>query len=342
MELVNSFEKLTIKKKYGQFFTTNYEYILNGLEINENVKTIIEPFCGSGELLKHIKNFENFEKYDIISLDNSIVKRDTLLNPPDYTNKFILTNPPYLARNKNPDKSLYDKYNTNDLYKCFIKQIIQNPCTGGIIIIPLNFWCSVRISDIKLRKEFLEIYNIDKLKIFENQVFEDTSYSVCAFKFVFSNLKKESIDTIICNKEILTINLKLNKENNYSIGGEMWNLKQSKYKINRLIEGQKSSTNMVIKCIDDKRLINIEVVADDKIIYDKTPNKSCRTYATLTTSHPLTINQQKIIADKFNSYLLEKRKEYNSLFLTNYREKNRKRISFDLVYKIVSNLCLEI
>jgi hypothetical protein len=43
----------------------------------------------------------------------------------------------------------------------------------------------------------------------------------------------------------------------------------------------------------------------------------------------------------FNNLLTEYRNKYNSLFLTNYRESHdiaRKRISFDLVYQIVSYL----
>lgn len=38
------------KKNLGQFYTTNYNYILQNLFIPENTTTIIEPFCGSGEL----------------------------------------------------------------------------------------------------------------------------------------------------------------------------------------------------------------------------------------------------------------------------------------------------
>ena len=50
-------------------------------------------------------------------------KKDTVKNPPDYNNKYLITNPPYLARNKSKDKSLFDKYDVNDLYKCVIKHI---------------------------------------------------------------------------------------------------------------------------------------------------------------------------------------------------------------------------
>jgi hypothetical protein len=44
--------------------------------------------------------------------------------------------------------------------------------------------------------------------------------------------------------------------------------------------------------------------------------------------------QQKVV-DKFNEFLNKNREKYNSLFLTNYREFGRKRISFDLIYSIV-------
>ena len=45
-----------------------------------------------------------------------------------------------------------------------------------------------------------------------------------------------------------------------------------------------------------------------------------------------------MIIEKFNDFLEDHRKKYNSLFLTNYRESKdiaRKRISFELVYSIV-------
>jgi hypothetical protein len=41
-----------IKQKLGQFYTTNYEYILQNLNIPKNITKIIEPFTGNGDLLK--------------------------------------------------------------------------------------------------------------------------------------------------------------------------------------------------------------------------------------------------------------------------------------------------
>ena len=55
---------------------------------------------------------------------------------------------------------IFDKYKENDLYKCFIRELLSNCCYGGILIIPLNFFSSIRSSDIKLRKDFFNIYKI--------------------------------------------------------------------------------------------------------------------------------------------------------------------------------------
>ena len=134
---------MTTKQKFGQFYTTNYDYILQNLYIPENIKKIIEPFAGNGDLLNFIKDKEYYEIecYDIEPKKDYIIQKNTILDPPNFNNSFILTNPPYLARNKSNDKELFDKYKTNDLYKCFIEILILNECLGGILIVPLNFIC---------------------------------------------------------------------------------------------------------------------------------------------------------------------------------------------------------
>jgi hypothetical protein len=157
----------TNKQKLGQFMTTNFNYILQNFIIPQNISTIIEPFCGNGDLLNFIdKDKYIIECYDIDPKKDFIIQKDTIKEPPDYKNKYLLTNPPYLARNKCNHKELFDKYNVNDLYKCVIKEIIINSPIGGILIIPLNFWSSIRESDIELRKDFLEKFNIIQLNIF--------------------------------------------------------------------------------------------------------------------------------------------------------------------------------
>jgi len=352
-ELKMLWEKNTSNKKQelGQFFTTNYKYILQNFSIPENITKIIEPFAGKGHLLNFINDNTKYiiETYDIDPKLNSTIKRDTLKNPPSYKHKFILTNPPYLARNKTSNKTLFDKYDTNDLYKCFIKQIISDPSLGGIIIVPLNFWCSIRQSDIDLRQKFLSVYHVISINIFEERVFEDTSYTVCSFLFtqITENVLYKPINVFIY-PNYNHLKVELNIKNNYTFGGEIYSLPQSQsFKVERLtldnIEQSEFITNILVKCIDDNinNKICLKLVKEKERYCDDTPKRSARSYATLIIKPKLTLEQQNNLVLLFNEFLNTKRDEYHSLFLTNYRESNsicRKRISFSLVFEIINYL----
>ncbi len=337
------------KQEFGQFMTTNYKYIMQNMSIPENTNIIIEPFVGHGDLIKWVNNIQgiiyNFECYDIDPKESqniNIIKRDTIDNPPSYKNKFIITNPPYLARNKTNNKHLFDKYDTNDLYKCFIRQIIDDIAEGGILIIPLNFWSSIRKNDVDLRKDFLEKYNVINMNIFEEQVFDDTTYTVCCFQFCKKNQDNymNNINiTIYPSKKTITTNL--NNNNNYTIGGNIYNLNvKNNYKISRITskninDNPECNTCIIAKCIDDNGDNRIGLKYDKNIYIDDTPNQTARTYATLIISPPIDKKTQKLLVKNFNKNLNKRREKYSSLFLTNYRESKdiaRKRISFELVY----------
>lgn len=337
------------KSRFGQFFTTNYSYILQNMTVPDNVETIIEPFAGNKDLLKFIDvNKYNVVCYDIDPCDRSVIEQDTLIHPPDYNNTFILTNPPYLARNKNKDKTIYDKYNCNDLYKCFIKTIlICDKCLGGIMIIPLNFISSIRKNDIELRKQFITRFNINVLNIFEERVFDDTSYTVCCMQFT-----KSSDMNSVCNIQTHVyptnkrISLTLTSSNNYTVGGELYMYPTSdNIKVERATKHTKKEliTNILLKAIDDSATskIRLEMVDDIDPYIDRTPNLSNRSYAALVVNPPINKKTQNLLVARFNEFINHKRYMYNSLFLTNYRESNtiaRKRISFEFAFNICTHL----
>lgn len=334
---------MSIKQELGQFFTTNYEYILSNMYIPDFVNTIIEPFVGNGDLLNFIDDKDKFiiECYDIDPHYNNAHKRDTLRNPPNYQNKFVLTNPPYLARNKSENKELYDKYKCNDLYKCFMISLINNPCQGGILILPVNFISSIRKADVKLRKKFLSVYAIQLINIFEEQVFDDTGYSVCSLYFLNKNYKYDDDIKIYIYPSQKEMRIQLHEENDYTIGGEIYSLPQNNtYKIQRATKNNQTNiTNILLKCIDDSidNKLGFKIVSNEDVFVDETPNLSARSYASLVINKKLSILQQKKLVNDMNNYIEIQRYKYNSLFLTNYRESNsiaRKRISFDLAFRI--------
>lgn len=336
------------KQLLGQFFTKRYEYILKNISIPQNINNIVEPFAGDGDLIEYIKKHNRsfaVEAYDIDPKKEYITKRDTLMNPPSYHNKFIITNPPYLARNRSKNKIIFDTYGSNDLYKCFLQTIMLDVCRGGILIIPLNFLSSTRISDVKLRKDFTSLYSIQQINIFEEAVFIDTSTTVCSLLFSQKHTDDDIININLYPSNA-TMQVHLSQDNNYTIGGEIYRIDTcANYKFQRLTRHNLDCvhTHIVVKCIDDNEQNQICArFVDSKDVYkDMTPNSSARTYMTLIIQPYINENLQRILVDRFNTFLFDKRKTYSSLFLANYRESkgstSRKRISFDLVYKIMSH-----
>jgi hypothetical protein len=324
------------KKLLGQFYTTNSDYILQGLSIGTNLD-IVEPFVGQGDLLKWIDSnlkYNSLTTYDLDPKINCSEIRNTLLNPPNYIGKYVITNPPYLAKNKNEDKTLYDKYGADDLYKAFIFTLVDGKCDGGIIIIPLNFFSSEN-SDTRLK--FLTNYEIGLVNVFEEQVFNDTSYTICSFNFTRKeNIIEQNIKFVIYpSKKEMTFKLK--KSDGFRIGGDVLNCKNT-YKFGRLLSGQTSSTNITLYAVDSgTKEGRIRLVIHDEPYFGK---QTDRVFCTITS--PNRLNNESEICEKFNTKLEELRDEYNSLFLTNYREStkhySRKRISFKQAFCLLNQI----
>ena len=268
-----------------------------------------------------------------------------MLEPPIYKNKWVITNPPYLARNKNKNKIIYEKYNVNDLYKAFLISLINGDVNGGIII-PLNFWSSMRENDCKLRNTFLSKFKVDHLNIFEENVFSDTSYTVCSFVFIKNDtiLESQNISTSIYPEKI-NLDIYLNKKNKWLFGGEIYNIKtNNKIKISRLVENKKTDnlfiTSILLHSIDSGIFCGKRICLES----NNEPfigKESSRGKATIVLNLKLNIEQENILCDRFNDFLEEKRNNTNSLFLVNYRESKeyaRKRIPFNLAYLIINNI----
>jgi hypothetical protein len=347
----------TKKAQLGQFMTKNNEYILQGMKLPDFKGKFIEPFAGNGDLvdflISHKISKNRINCYDIEPKNNYIEYRDSLMNPIDYSGHFVITNPPYLARNKSKEKTIFDRYGLNDLYKCFIQQLIDCPPVGGIIIIPLNFWSSIRIMDVHLRARFLDRFSISRLNIFEEQVFKDTSYTICSFQFTLQSSQARNIVSAYFFPSKHHLDFELNQENQYTFGGEIYNLPiNPSVSITRLTrinqeESKLYVSGIIVKCIDDgideTNWIRLWYSEDEKEIEkftDFTKDLTFRSYAVLVIKPKLSPEQQKQLVNDFNLFLNSKRKTTRSLFLANFRDKYRKRISFDLVYRIISHLLI--
>ena len=366
-----------MKVQLGQFFTTNSDYILQGFEKFVEGKEVIDPFAGNQDLFKWAKKnsckkitgFDCDKKY---CDDKKVFYNDSLNNSKKY--KFVCTNPPYLHKNKADKKTkgrFFSGINScfEDLYQVSIFSILN--CEEGILIVPLNFLSAENSK--KIRDLFFEKFEIIKLNIFSEQVFEDTTYNVVSLYFKKKKCcaEKNKIVAIIL-PEKKQISFIVEKRFGWQLGGSFLSkIKEAKNDLGifRLTEDYLQSgeykIEMALQNIKDKKTFsvsqNIKKILKKNILFlraidSKNGKKiqledirkyniaglvgknTSRNMAYLIFEHEIPIQEQEILMQEFNQELDENRKKYFSFFLTNFRDNNRKRISFDLTYKFLNYL----
>jgi hypothetical protein len=346
------------KKQLGKFYTEEYNYIFQDFLLPPHDSThFMEPFVGKGHLLRFLENYYNLplaslhiDYFDLEQHMEGTDIRDSIQTPPHYENTFILTNPPYLALNKTNEKETFRMYGVNDLYKCFLKTVIHGNPSGGLFILPINFWSSIRKSDILLRKMFLERFQIVRMNLFEQRVFHDTTFTVTSFLFQKRNEHNDNyiIPTYIFPSKTYK-EFEISEFTHWMIGGELYHLPQNEgIVISRVYQRENKdeivgnpNTRIFLHALDDgvEKRIHLEFLEHGKDLY--IGKDTDRTYASLQIHPPLSEIEQRGIVKRFNQYLEKKREEYHSMFLTNYRESRdfaRKRISFQFVYQILNYL----
>ncbi|MEK7130036.1 MAG: hypothetical protein AAB793_00085 [Patescibacteria group bacterium] len=368
------------KQSLGQFFTTNSDYILRGFSGFVKNKEITDPFAGNQDLLNWSIN-NGCTKNVGYDCDKSYIDgkkvffNDSINFPKKY--KFVCTNPPYLHKNK-ASRFIKEKFFSGknsefeDLYQVSVSSILN--CEEGIIIIPLNFLCAE--NSAKIRELFFDRFEIIKLNIFSEQVFDDTTYNVISF--YFRRKKKISEKNIIdatIYPESKKIKLVLEKKCGWQFGGDfVYKIKNIRNELGvfRLTEDYLKSgeyeVEIALQNIKDKKILrindDIKKILDKNILFlraidSKNGKKiqledirkykiaglvgknTSRNMAHLIFKKEVSINEQIELMEKFNDELNANRNKYLSFFLTNFRDNNRKRISFDLAYKFLNLIYYE-
>ena len=318
-------------------YTTESEMICGNLiHYIPTEANLIEPFVGGEDLVQLFPNHQ-WETYDIDPATNAQYYQDTLLNPPNYQGKWVITNPPFLAKNKASNKQIFNVYNVDDLYKAFLVSILE--CEGGIVIVPTNFLSDERTADV--RKKFFNRFEILELNIFTVPVFKTTTYSVCSFAFKRAQLQSER--KIKCNVMPAnnSYNITLYERHNYRLGGDIVNaVENHKNYFSRLTSTTPSSkfiTNIKLYALDTRNE-RIHVSFEEPYIGKQTD----RIYATFVCDMEITEDMQKKMVKLFNEKFEQFRLDTFDLALTNYRDYNRKRVGFEFAYRFLSIIYVEI
>jgi len=320
------------------------------------------------------RSVKGFEIDSQLADSKHIFLNDSLLNPKTYD--FVVTNPPYLNVNKadkNTKEKYFRKHQFEDLYQLSLAAIMDSE--EGIVIVPINFLSAFNARGI--RNLFFSKFEMDRMNYFRHQVFPDTTYNVIAFHYVRKRPGARgnfSIKTHIF-PEGERVSVELKQIFNWTIGGDIYEkLKDQKniLGIHRLVEDhihdhrgrtplrgsynhvkvphvayvseefarRVQSNIMLVRAIDggsESSRMGIDDIRQYgiKCLVSK---PTSRHMIQLIAEQAIPLDEQKILIDRFNQELSELRKRHLSLFLTNYRDKDRKRISFDFVYKLLNYL----
>lgn len=366
-----------MKKQLGQFFTTNSQYILQGFEKYMAGKEVTDPFAGNKDLIywainhkaKKATGFDVDERY----IDNKTVfLNDSLNNIKKY--KFVIANPPYLHKNKadlETKENFFKGLNGHfeDLYQISINSVLDSE--EGILIVPLNFLSAENSK--KIRELFFIKFRIVELNIFTQKVFNDTTYNVVSFYYKKrKDFSREDFISATIFPRGIRVEFVLKEKCGWRLGGDFFekiNSVKNNLNIFRLTEDfleqggetavvavQELSNKQIIKitpetkrkleknilflrAIDSKngKKIQLEDIRNYDV-FGLVGKNTSRNLAHLIFGRDLPINDQEYLMKVFNEELAKNREEYFSFFLTNFRDNNRKRISFDFTYKFLNFL----
>ena len=238
----------------------------------------------------------------------------------------------------------------------------------------MNFLCAENSK--KIRNLFFDKFEIVKLNIFSEQVFDDTTYNVISFYFrkkeKSGNQNKIEATVFPQNKKIsFTIERRYNwqfggdfisrvkntkndlgvfrftedylKSGEYEIELALQDIKDKKlFKVSEELKNSLEKNILFLRAIDSKngKKIQLEDIRQYGIKGLIGKNTS-RNLAHLILKKEISIQKQEELIVKFNKELNKNRIRYFSFFLTNFRDNNRKRMSFETAYKLLNHIYYE-
>lgn len=218
-----------IEKKSDGIFFTPPNIITNIIERVKlipdlQIRTVLEPSCGSGEFFHYLNN--NFENIDIIGIEKNtriyeqiehkflennnilILHRDFLQWDLINENKFdlIIGNPPYFVVSKSSvDESFYDLIDGRpNIFILFLIHALQKLQDNGILafVLPLNFINCIYYS--KIRKHIYENFAIIDILECNDDNFIDTKQDTIVFILQKKLDKRENLRfTLLKNNDIV-------------------------------------------------------------------------------------------------------------------------------------------
>jgi hypothetical protein len=151
---------------------------------------VIDPFAEDESTSKWLDKKNILIAYSSKESHPLGLRIDALKDPPKYAGTYVVTTPPWTKKYETADNTLFDRYGSDNLYKCFIRTLLKmkSPAQGGSILVPLTFLVGVRDSEKKRRQDFFTLYKPLRINIFQTPWRNNLSVAI---NFVARNSTKE-------------------------------------------------------------------------------------------------------------------------------------------------------
>ena len=329
------------KQALGQYFTSNADRVLSGFEHCVKDKHVVDPFAGAGDLLRwaHSNGAASVGGYDLEPQNSEYIQNDSIVNPPDYTGKIVVSNPPYLSKNKyKGDKAPFEQWQQDNLYKCHLASLVS--ADEFIEIIPTNFFCESRDA---IRKTLFATHSIVSASFWTEAAFDDTKQMVTVIHGVRVKRNIQSFPLTFMPDRV-TVNVELLPEHKYLHGKEFFEYLDTgntvDLKVTKTDTGMpKPNSNIVIGILDKGSWRSGFSYNEHEPVYTKP--SSFTTYQ-LTLSRTFTEAEQRAIVDLAQHKLESYRQRYNDMFLANYMGDYQKILSRDFLHRLLRAVVREL
>lgn len=342
------------RQRHGQFFTSNASFLLRDYGDFVRGKVALDPFAGDGDLLKWAENNGaiSIEAYDLFPRNDWTALRDSLRDPPSYAHRFLISNPPYLASNKNPDKTYYMQWGTDDLYKCHIMSLLKD-CEEGVLILPSNFLSE---SSPSARNAFFTRFNARVADYYMYQVFPEATTGIVVLAFHKQPPDISRSFTLRIHRHetrsrggsqtptVETLSITIRRKYGWLWGDDFFDYIQDDdpLEVVKYDEGFEGvpNTSIVISLLDHgKHPMGVH--------FNPGPPRHCpvsvfTNYQVHLPGFSLTADEQHAVVSMYNAKLAHFRDQYRSLFLSNYMGAETKIKSISFAHKLLSRVVKEV
>lgn len=316
----------------GQYMTVQADKLLENFKDIPMDRLVTDPCAGHGDLLSWAwgNGALDIFGYDIDPKHEDVLN-DMFVNPVDCEGTLVVTNPPYLLKSRaGVDKSAYDKWGQNDLYKCYLATLETSNVPEAIIIQPSNFLCE---SSSKARAMLFENYYIEYAEHWEEKnIFPGVAIGIMVMHIKKGSCKDQKFEYLNRTTGKVT-KMHLEAHNGFIFGGNEF-INKNHFKFNKAIKGEAApNSNILISFLDDNaRPLGYYYNEGDPHF---TSRAGMTTYQ-VNTPFPLTEEDQKDIVKIANASLRALRKKYDSMFLSNFIAAGCKIMSKTIAEKILT------